>query len=84
MNTKHNEELAEILKPTLQQKEASKTKGFGKKMKSCAQAIGIERAQSFKSNEPKKKLKKVETLETKNQCQKEVEGLKAIVEDLKD
>jgi len=48
--TKYNDKLKQFLQPILQQKEALKVKSFGKKMKSYAQALGIETHQQSENS----------------------------------
>ena len=42
IDTTCNESLREFLRPTLQSKEAKRTKGFGKSVKTYAKALGIQ------------------------------------------
>ena len=51
IDNKHNEDLREFLRPTLENEEAKQNKVFGKSMKSYAQALGIkQRSEERKMN----------------------------------
>ena len=53
-NTKHNEDLKNFLQLILQQKGAEKVKKYGKKMKSYAQALGMNLNIKENKKNPKK------------------------------
>jgi len=97
-SVKYNEELKAFLKPILSGKEASRVKQFSKKMKSYAQALGIESNESGTQNQqhhqqPKNKEKEkvkdtkqaTETEHLKSTIQvlsKQIDSLKGIIHSL--
>lgn len=83
---KYDKNLKEFLRPMLQQEDTLKTKGFGKKIKSYAQALGIEvpsKATKSVNNNGTKAIKRKEKEVVENEKDKEIEDSKKIKEDMK-
>ena len=93
---KYDNDLKEFLKPILQQKDALKVKGYGKKFKTYAQVVGADMSSKghqntkLKNNQDIAKEREREKYQNKNEKDaeiiekdKEIENLRKIINEMK-